>query len=78
MPKGQSPKIKGAICNDPIAADDICNVLPCGMDNNGVVQVALKKKLSFKSNFYFEAVRPHIVQRVLLFLMNNQASSDEQ
>lgn len=44
MPKGQSPKMKGVICNVPIRADDVCNILPRGMDNNGVVQVALKKK----------------------------------
>ena len=41
MPKGQCPKIKGAICNVPINADDICKVLPRGMDNNGVVQLCL-------------------------------------
>ena len=48
MPKGQSPKIRGAVCNVPINADDICNILPRGIDNNGVVQVALKKRLQFK------------------------------
>ncbi|XP_057297689.1 uncharacterized protein LOC130628722 [Hydractinia symbiolongicarpus] len=48
MPKGQCPKIKGAICNVPIKADEISNVLPRGMDNNGVVQVALKKKTEFQ------------------------------
>lgn len=36
MPKGQSPKLRGSICNVPISAEDICNVLPRGMDNNGV------------------------------------------
>jgi len=68
MPKGQCPKIKGSICNVPIKADEICNVLPRGMDNNGVVQVALKKKLNFKSNVYLESVRPNIVQDVLSYL----------
>ena len=48
MSKGQAPKMKGAICNVPINAADICNVLPRGMDNNGVVRVALKKKMCFK------------------------------
>jgi len=28
MPKGQCPKIKGSICNVPIKADEISNVLP--------------------------------------------------
>ena len=71
MSKGQAPKMKGAICNVPIKADDICNVLPRGMDNNGVVRVALKKKMSFKSNVYFEPVRPQFIRDILIYLKNN-------
>eukprot|EP00111_Clytia_hemisphaerica_P014081 TCONS_00041443-protein len=71
MSKGQAPKMKGAICNVPIKADDICNILPRGMDNNGVVRVALKKKMSFKSNVYFEPVRPQFVREVLIYFKNN-------
>ena len=71
MPKGQSLKIRGAICNVPIEADDVCNILPRGMDNNGVVQVALKRKLSFKSNVYFEPVRPQIIHITLSYLKEN-------
>ena len=37
--EGQGPKIRGAICNVPINADDICKVILRGMDNNDVVQV---------------------------------------
>ena len=37
IPNGQCPKIKSVICNVPINTDDICKVLPRGMDNNGVV-----------------------------------------
>ena len=68
MPKGQSPKIRGAICNVPINSDEICNVLPRGMDNNGIVQVYLKKKLKCKSHVYFEAVPPEHLHNVLCFL----------
>ena len=64
MSKGQSPKMKGAICNVPIEAADICNVLPRGMDNNGVVRVALKKKMS---NVYFQHVRPDFITEILVF-----------
>ena len=67
MPKGQCPKIKGGICNVPINADDICKVLPRGMDNNGVVQLCLKKRLNFKSHVLFEAVRPKVVHGILDF-----------
>ena len=65
MPKGQCPKIKGAICNVPINADDISKVLPRGMDNNGVAQQCLKKRFNFKSHVSFEAVRPKVVHAVL-------------
>ena len=71
MRKGQFPKITGAICNVPIEAEDICNVLPRGMDNNGVVQVALKKRLRFKSNIYLEPVRPDKVKEVLTYLKSS-------
>ena len=73
MPQGQCPKIKGRICNDPINADDICKVLPRGMDNNGVVQVCLKKRINFKSHVLFEAVRPKVVHDVLDFLKKNNS-----
>ena len=68
MPKGQCPKIKGAICNVPINADGISKVLPRGIDNNGVVQLCLKRRLNFKSHVLFEAVRPKVVHGVLDFL----------
>ena len=64
MPKGQCPKTKRAICNVPINGDDICKVFPRGMDNNGVVQLCLKKRI----NVLFEAVRPKVVHDVLDFL----------
>ena len=67
MPKGQCPKIKGAMSNVPINADDICKVLPRGMDNNGVVQLCLK------SHVLFEAVRPKVVHGVLDFVKKNNA-----
>ena len=73
MPNGQCPKIKGEICNVPINADDICKVLPRGMDNNGVVQVCLKKRINFKSHVLFEAVRPKVVHGVLDFLKKNNS-----
>ena len=30
MPKGQTPKLKGSICNVPIDTNDVTNVLPRG------------------------------------------------
>ena len=66
-------KIKGAICNVPINADDICKVLPRGMDNNGNVQLYLKKRLNFKSHILFEAVRPKVAHDVLDFFKKKNA-----
>ena len=47
------------------------------MDNNGVVRVALKKNICFKSNVYFQPVRPSFVNEILLYLKNaNHLYSD--
>ena len=68
MPKGQSPKLNGSICNIPVECKDICNVLPRGMDNNGVVLVKLKRKLCYKGHIIFEPVRPDVIVSVLDYL----------
>ena len=71
MPKGQSPKVKGAICNIPVETDDVVNTLPRGADSNGLIMVKLKKKLIYRGHVFFEPVRPDIVQRVLEYLKEN-------
>ena len=45
MPKRQSPKFKGDLCNIPIDAADMCNTLPRTADSNGIVIVKFKRKL---------------------------------
>ena len=40
------------------------------VDNNGVVRVALKKRMCFKSNVYFQPVRPIFINEILLYLKN--------
>ena len=42
MPKGQSPKLKGALCNVPIDVVDVCKPLSRPADSNGIVIVKLK------------------------------------
>ena len=39
MPKGQTPKLKGSICNVPIDTVDIANTLPQSADSNGIVMI---------------------------------------
>ena len=41
MLKGQCPKIKVAICDVLINADDICKVVLKAMDNNRVAQACI-------------------------------------
>ena len=62
MPKGQQPKIRGAVCNIPVQADAISNVLPRPAEDDGVVLVKLKRKIEFKGHVYFESVRPSFVE----------------
>ena len=45
MPRGQAPKMKGAICNVPIDTIDATTSLPRIADNNGIDFVKLKRKL---------------------------------
>ena len=77
MPKGQFPKIKGAICNIPVELNDSCNVLPRNDCNSGIIFVKLKRKLEFKGHVYFQPVSPHKLNEALLFLkVNNQLYAD--
>ena len=77
MPKGQFPKIKGAICNIPIDLNDTCNVLPRNETNSGILFVKLKRKLQFKGHVYFQPVSPSKLNDALLFLkVNNHLYAD--
>ena len=63
MPKGQSPKVKGSICNIPISdIDSNCNSLPRPADSNGVIVVKLKRKVEYRGHVLFEPVRPRIIE----------------
>jgi len=43
MPKGQSPKLKGNICNVPVEVNDKVTTLPREPTNNGFLLVKLKR-----------------------------------
>ena len=49
MPKGQMPKIMGAICNVPFDTGEVYNVLPRASDSTGIVMVKLKLKFESPS-----------------------------
>ena len=71
MPKGQFRKIKGPICNVPIESEAICNVLPQGVDSNGLILVKLKRKLCYRGHVLFQSVRPNVVKEALNYLKQN-------
>ena len=73
MPKGQFPKIKGAICNIPVQTENVCNILPRGIDSSGLVFVQLKRKMSYKWHVYSEGVRPQILHAMLQYLKENNS-----
>ena len=71
MTKGQFSKIKGAVCNVPVEADSMCNIVPRGTDSNGLILMKLKRKLSYRGHVLFEPVRRDVVNLVLDYLKQN-------
>ena len=65
--KGEFCKVKGSICNIPIEAANICNILLRPVVSNGLIEVKLKKNLKYRGHVYFEPVRPHIVYQAPTF-----------
>ena len=70
MPKGNSPKLKGALCNIPIDVVDVCNTHPRPADSNGIIIVKLKRKLQYRGHVYFESARPYFILKFLQYLDN--------
>ena len=75
---GKSMKMKGSICNIPVIEADVnCNTLPRPADSNGLLIVKLKRKLEYKCNVIFEAVRPALFVQFFEFLkLHNHLYSD--
>ena len=71
MLKGQFAKIKGGICNIPIEADTICDILPRGIDSNGPLFLKLQRQLCHRGHVLFESVRPDVIQAALHYLKQN-------
>ena len=71
MPKGQFPKVRGAICNVPIDTTDVMDVLPRGTDSTGLVSIKLKRKLQFRGHVCFQNVSPENIYQSLQYLKQN-------
>ena len=67
-PKGESPKLKGAICNVPVGVADVCNTLLCASDSKYLVIVKRKLKLQYRGYLYFESVHLDFIFGLLKFL----------
>ena len=61
-------KITESICNIPIEAANICNILPRSAVSNGLIVVKLKRDQKYRCHVYFQPVRPHIVHHALSYL----------
>ena len=73
MPKGQMPKVKGAICNIPFDTGEIYNVLSRPSDSTGIIMVKLKRKLIYNGHVIFEPVRPEKIRFLLDYLKANNS-----
>ena len=71
MPKGNAPKVKGAICNVPTEAEIICDTLPRPAHSNGLLLLKLKRKLMYRGNVHFEPARPQLISDLLHYLKEN-------
>ena len=58
----RSKVIKGKL------SDQTCNQPPRPPDRSGMILLKLKRKLQFRGNVYFQAVRPELIQQVLNWL----------
>ena len=70
IPKGQSPKLKDALCNIPIDVFDVYNTQPSPADSNGIITVKFKRKLQYRGHVYFQSARPNFILKFLQYLDN--------
>ena len=61
MPKGQSSKLIGALCNIPVEHVDVSSLLTRTADSYGLVIVKLKKKLEYKGHLLVEPAQTRFV-----------------
>ena len=66
--KVEFAKIKGSICNIPIEAANICNILSRPADSNELIVVKWKRDIHCRSYVYFEPVCPNAMYQALNYL----------
>ena len=75
--KGDFFKIKRSICNIPIEAANICNVLPTSAVSSELIVIKLKRDLNYKGHLYNEPVCPHFVYQALTYLKSYDKFYDD-
>ena len=85
LPRGRQYSVKGNVVNVPTELQPVVDALPRPLDENVVVAVKLKKKLSYSSCAFTENIRPLHVLVALHWLMkhselykNSNVDIDEQ
>ena len=64
---GEFSKVKGSICNVPIEAANICNILPRPSVSNGLIFFNLKWKLKYRGHLYFKPSLTNYLPSTYLF-----------
>ncbi|XP_075170221.1 uncharacterized protein LOC142242518 [Haematobia irritans] len=64
--------VRGAVVNIPITLNSTVNVLPRTADQTEVVQVHLKRKLSYNHSFITETIRPTKIFDAARYLINTE------
>ena len=66
--KGEFSKIKRSICNIPVEAANICNILPRPAVSNGIIVVKFKRDLKYRDHVYCEPVCSQTIYQALTYL----------
>ncbi|GIY66733.1 ATP-dependent DNA helicase [Caerostris darwini] len=62
--------IKGSVTSVPNDLHKSVNCVPRNVNDSATIYVKLKKRLSFKSHFMYQCVKPNRVYNAALYLMN--------
>ena len=68
---GSHYKVDGPPVNVPATIDKICKILPRIPDEAEVYPMKLKRKLKYKGNYMYNAIRKDVVMNALRWLKNN-------
>ena len=74
---GRQKRLRGSVANVPIDIKPLVNSLPRTLDESQVVPLKLKRKMTLKTNEYFENVRPKKVVDAAQYLVNTELYKED-